>query len=497
MRSFRKNHAACRISACLIAAVAILCAVPSACSAQIHQESTTGSASPAGTSNTAVNRKPNVVIFLTDDQGTLDASCYGAKDLYTPAMDELADTGVRFTQFYAHKVCCPARAMVLTGRYPQRSSVNDWTQGNAKAAKGRNMFLEEVTIAEMLKAAGYQTAIFGKWHLGASPESGPTKQGFDEYFGLRGGFIDNYNHYYLHGEGFHDLYEGNREVFARGKYFPDMMTQRAIQFVDRNKDVPFFMYVAFNIPHYPEQPDKKFDERYKDMKMPRQSYAKMISTTDDRMGLIMAQLQKDHLRDNTLIVFMSDNGFSVEDYTIRSKHHKSGLPEGWNYGANGGGGYAGKWRGHKGTFYEGGIRVPAIISYPAMLPKGEVRDQAATAMDWLPTIAELCGVKLPTAKLDGYTLIPIIRSPSAPSPYKVMYWQWQRSWAVREGDWKLLGRNDKAQHLANLADPQPERKNYLNDKPDIAKRLHALHDEWLTEMQREYAASYPDRTPFF
>ena len=456
-------------------------------------------ASLAGTSRTASNRKPNVVIFLTDDQGTLDANCYGSKDLYTPTMDNLARTGVRFTQFYAHYVCCPTRAMLLTGRYPQRGSVNSWTQGDANWAggKGRNMFREEVTIAEVLKGAGYKTGMFGKWHLGAHRDNGPTEQGFDEYFGNRGGFIHNYNHYFLHGDGFHDLYEGKKEVFAKGKYFPDMMTERALGFVDRNKDVPFFMYVAFNIPHYPEQADKKFDERYKDMKMPRQAYAKMISTTDDRMGMIMARLEKHGLRDNTIIVFMSDNGFSVEDYAIRGKHHKSGLPEGTNYGANGGGGNTGKWRGHKAQFYEGGIRVPAIVSYPSKLPKGAVRGQAATAMDWLPTIAELCGVDLPKANLDGHSLMPIIKSASTPSPYKVMHWQWQWFWAVREGDWKLIGRDGKASHLGNLSDPQPERKNYINDKPDIVKRLQALHDEWLKEVQREYRATYPNRTRFF
>ena len=146
--------------------------------------------------------KPNVVIFFTDDQGTLDANCYGSKDLYTPTMDRLAQTGVRFTQAYSHMVCCPARAMLMTGRFPQRCNVNMWTQGDAKAAKGRNMFREEVTIAEMLKQAGYRTGLFGKWHLGAHLDHGPTEQGFDEFIGLRGGFIDNYNHYFLHGNGF-------------------------------------------------------------------------------------------------------------------------------------------------------------------------------------------------------------------------------------------------------------------------------------------------------
>ncbi|MBD3676043.1 MAG: sulfatase-like hydrolase/transferase, partial [Planctomycetaceae bacterium] len=141
--------------------------------------------------------KPNVVIFFTDDQGTLDANCFGSKDLYTPTMDQLAQDGIRFTQAYAHAVCCPARAMLMTGRYPQRSGVNNWTQGNAKSAPGINMSLDEVTLAEALHDAGYQTALFGKWHLGAHVAYGPTKQGFDEFFGHRGGFIHNYNHFFL------------------------------------------------------------------------------------------------------------------------------------------------------------------------------------------------------------------------------------------------------------------------------------------------------------
>jgi arylsulfatase A-like enzyme len=138
---------------------------------------------------------PNVVILFTDDQGTLDARCYGSTDLITPNIDKLAATGVRFTQAYAHTVCCPARAALMTGRYPQRGGVNNWTQSDMNGPKGINMALEEVTLAEVLKAAGYRTALFGKWHLGAHRDFGPKKQGFDEFFGIRDGFIDNHNHF--------------------------------------------------------------------------------------------------------------------------------------------------------------------------------------------------------------------------------------------------------------------------------------------------------------
>ncbi|MBT5690244.1 MAG: sulfatase-like hydrolase/transferase, partial [Opitutae bacterium] len=222
----------------------------------------------------ADTRKPNVVILFTDDQGTIDANCYGSKDLITPNIDKLAATGVRFTQAYAHTVCCPARAALLTGRHPQRGGVRHWTQGDMNGPKGINMALEEVTLAEVLKSVGYRTALYGKWHLGAHRDFGPKKQGFDEFFGIRDGFIDNYNHYFLHGNGFHDLYEGITPVESNGKYFPEMMTHRCLEFIEENKDRPFFLYAPFNIPHYPEQAPRKFAEPFMDMKdAARRSYA--------------------------------------------------------------------------------------------------------------------------------------------------------------------------------------------------------------------------------
>lgn len=429
----------------------------------------------------AEDRRPNVVILFTDDQGTLDAGCYGAKDLYTPHMDRLAKTGVRFTQAYAHTVCCPARAMLLTGRHPQRCNVNSWQQGDAKGPPGLNMFLSETTIAEVLKTAGYRTGLFGKWHLGAAYTNGPTRQGFDEFFGIRDGFIDNYNHFFLHGSGYHDLYRGTTEVFARDQYFPDLMTAEAVRFIDGNHNRPFFLYVPFNIPHYPEQADKKFDERYQDLPEPRRSYAKILSTTDDRMGRILDRLKQHQLEKNTIVIFMSDNGYSSEDYQIKVDKHTSGYPKGHNYGANGGGGNTGRWRGHKGQFFEGGIRVPAVIRYPDKLPQGLVRDQVITACDWFPTILDLCRIKNPAGKLDGASLLPIINE-NADTHHQVMHWQWQKRWAVREGNWKLIQNRGKM-FLGNLADDQPEAKNYASEKPALVTRLTTLHTAWAKEVK--------------
>ena len=436
--------------------------------------------------------KPNVVILLTDDQGTLDARCYGSADLFTPNIDRLAATGVRFTQAYAHTVCCPSRAALLTGRHPQRGGVRFWTQGDMHGKDGINMALEEVTLAEALKPAGYRTALFGKWHLGAHRDFGPRKQGFDEFFGLRGGFIDNYNHFFLHGTGFYDLYEGTAEVRAVGEYFPGMMVRRALEFLDRNKEGPFFLYVPFNIPHYPEQPLARFQERYKDLEDPaRRSYAAMISTTDHYIGLILDRLEALGLRERTIVIFMSDNGHSEETGNrIRVDDHKSGLARGHFYGASGGGN-TGTWIGQKGTFLEGGLRVPAIVSYPAKLPRGAVRDQVVTIMDWFPTVLELCDIRPePGApRLDGHSLLPVIASADAPSAYgDTLHYAWGNDWMVRDGDWKLIGDVNRDGGLVratlhNLAADEPEVKDHASERPEIVDRLTRLHEAWVNDVQ--------------
>jgi arylsulfatase A-like enzyme len=440
----------------------------------------------AGTTVVAQETYPNVVIMLTDDQGMLDAGCYGSSDLRTPNIDRLAATGVRFTQAYAHTVCCPSRAALLTGRHPQRSGVHFWTQGDMNAADGINMSLQEVTLAEALKPSGFRTALFGKWHLGAHRDFGPKKQGFDEFFGIRDGFIDNYNHYFLHQSGYHDLYEGTDEVDADGQYFPELMVRRSLRFIEESKDRPFFLYVPFNIPHYPEQALKQYTELYKEMADPtRQSYAAMISTTDHYIGAIVDKLEALDLRENTIVIFMSDNGHSAEtNYRIKGSNHKSGYPDGHFYGASDGGN-TGKWTGHKGNFFEGGIRVPAIISYPAKLPSGEVRDQIVTAMDWYPTVLELCGIQRPTGapSLDGHSLLPMIESATAESGYSVLHFQWGKKWAVREGDWKLVGTEGKPKTtLHRLSGENPELINHANDHAEVVKRLRTLHREWLEEV---------------
>jgi arylsulfatase A-like enzyme len=388
---------------------------------------------------------------------------------------------------------------MLTGRHPQRSGINNWTQNDAHAKeKGINMPLGEVTIAEVLKEQGYSTGLFGKWHLGAAVENGPLEQGFDTFYGFRGGFIDNYVHYFLHGKGFHDLWSNKDEVFERNQYFPSLMTEKAIQFIDENRNQPFFLYAAFNLPHYPEQPDSLFISHSADLDEPRKSYANVVATVDDKIGQIIDKLEELKIRDHTIVFFMSDNGHSTEETMIRFDDHLSGIPKGTNYCANGGGGYTGKWRGAKSSFLEGGIRVPAIISYPGHFPENETRDQIITCMDFLPTICEMTGSKMPDHVLDGYSLLPVIESKNSISSHQVLYFQWRDQWAVREGKWKLIvkGRDTtgkfsthmqkeekmESPYLANLEADHPEEQNYAIEYPEIVERLTKLYTNWAADV---------------
>ncbi|GAC1469754.1 MAG: hypothetical protein NVSMB9_13940 [Isosphaeraceae bacterium] len=422
----------------------------------------------------AGERRPNVILILTDDQGSLDAGCYGARDLRTPGIDALARRGVLFRQFYAAApVCSPSRAGLLTGRYPVRAGMPDnasSTQGEAGMPPG------EVTIAEMLKRSGYATALVGKWHLGYTPKTMPNGQGFDQSFGFMGGCIDNYSHFfYWAGPNRHDLWKNGDEIYHPGRFFPDLMVEEAVGFITAHRDEPFFLYFAMNAPHYPYQGEPEQLARHASLPYPRNLYAAFVATLDERIQRLVAKVDALGLREQTIIIFQSDHGHSTEDR------------------AHGGGGSAGALRGAKFSLFEGGIRVPAIVSWPGHIPEGAVRDQVAHGCDWLPTIASYCTAAPPETDLDGLSLKSVIDSASAPSPHRVLHWQVGRKenvqWAVRRGDWKLIGNprglrageESKSRDpffLSNLADDVSETKNHAQAHPDVARDLLQLHDEW-------------------
>ncbi len=424
-------------------------------------------------------RRPNVILIFTDDQGTIDVNCFGAKDLYTPNLDGLARRGTRFTQFYvAAPVCSPSRAALLTGRCPQRAQL----VGNTSSQKGKpGMPTEQITIAEMMKSAGYATGHVGKWHLGYTRETMPNGQGFDYSFGHMGGCIDNYSHYfYWSGPNLHDLWQNGKEVWRDGEFFGDLMAEECTKFIEKNKDKPFFLYWAINMPHYPLQGREKYRKMYADYDEPRRSYAAFVSTADEKIGQVVDKIDELGLREDTIIIFLSDHGHSEE---IRNNH-------------GGSGGNAGPHRGHKFTLWEGGVRVPAIVSWPGHIPAKAVRGQIAASIDWMPTIAHYCGADVGSHKIDGKNIAPVIASADAPSPHEVLHWQTRNHWAVRKGKWKLVNNGPASTFkgaeipkvktfLANLAEDLSETKNYADANPEIVSQLTALHDEWAKQVEEQ------------
>lgn len=420
--------------------------------------------------NAVAQEKPNVIVILSDDQGTIDLNSFGAHDLVTPNIDRIVNKGVKFTQFYGAPVCSPSRAGLLTGKTPQRAGV----PGNVSSLDiTAGMPGEQYTMAEMFKDGGYKTAHIGKWHLGHSIDKQPNAQGFDYSFGHFVGCIDNFSHFfYWQGPNRHDLYRNGEEIFLDGQYFPDLMVNEAIEFIESNKNNPFFIYYALNTPHYPYQGTPEWLDYYrsKGLTYPRDLYAAFLSTQDERIGQLLDALEKNGLTENTIIVFQSDNGYSVEER------------------AHYGGGSAGIYRGSKFSLFEGGIRVPAAICWPAKLKGGEVRDQMAVNADWMPTLAELCGLKLEKRDLDGISLVPIILDSHQKSNHQ-SGWCWQNgeSWAARIGDWKLLYKPmisgetfapSDSLFLVNLANDPGEKKNIASQYPERIEELQKLYENW-------------------
>jgi len=423
----------------------------------------------------ATTERPNVVVIFTDDQGTLDMGAYGADDLETPHLDALAAEGVRFTQFYsAAPVCSPSRAGLLTGRYPQ-------VAGMPSNAGREGMPQTELTLGNLFQDAGYATALVGKWHLGHTHETTPNRQGFDYFFGHLGGCIDNYSHFfYWGGPNHHDLWENDTEIYRDGEFFQEMVVDEALAWVDGVEAQPFFLYFALNSPHYPYQGTADWLMHYREqgVSYPRDLYNAFVSTMDEAIGRLLDGLRQRGLRENTIVVFQSDHGHSVEER------------------AHFGGGYAGPYRGAKFSLYEGGIRVPAIISWPGRIPSGEVRDQVAHGCDWFPTLTALSGVEMPGVFLNGRSLQGVLHDADASSPHEVLHWEFPPGrWAVREGDWKLMGNpydptleepQPEGAYLYHLRDDPGEQNNLAEERPEVVERM--------MEHRREFEAMIAEQS---
>lgn len=421
-------------------------------------------------------KAPNVIVIVADDLGCHDLGCYGAADLKTPHLDELAASGVRWTNWYSNApVCAPSRGSILTGRYPQRHGIT---------TNGKELSGDQKTIAQILKPAGYATAAIGKWHLGSSEISRPNAKGFDYFYGFHSGCVDFYSHRYYWGEpritNYHDLWRDRTEIFEDGQYLTERITAETTGFIDKHRDRPFFAYVAYNAPHYPMHAPEKYMARFPDLQPERRTYAAMIAAVDDGVGEIRRTLRKHELLDNTLIVFAGDNGATTEK--------RAGL--GANYATAGDNG---KYRGFKFSLFDGGMHVPALMSWPARIPARQTVEEIAMSMDLLPTIAEASGVPLP----GGYTVdgsgVLKTAAERAKSPHEHIAWASSGQEAIRRGDWKLTvgGKThdrspegnkplagDDALFLANLAVDPGETKNLRREQPKITDELSTLLASW-------------------
>jgi len=363
----------------------------------------------------APNAKPNFIVILTDDQGYADVGCYGAAGFETPHLDRMAREGMRFLDFYVgSSVCSPSRAALMTGCYPQRVGLPVVLEANSETG----LSSEEETIPQLLKAAGYATGMFGKWHLGDKPAFLPTRHGFDEYFGLPYS-NDMWPNHPTKKNFFPDLplMEGEKVI----AYNPDQTqlttwyTERAVKFIEKHRDQPFFLYLAHTMPHVPLHVSGKFKG-----KSARGLYGDACMELDWSVGEVLATLKRLGLDERTLVIFTSDNG----PWLTYGEHGGSAKP----------------LRDGKTNTYDGGQRVPCIMRWPGKIPGGRICREIATTMDFLPTLVQLAGAKMPAKLIDGKDIWPLMAAqPGAKSPHRAFFYYnaWQLE-AVRADNWKLV-----------------------------------------------------------
>jgi arylsulfatase A-like enzyme len=438
-------------------------------------------------------RRPNFVVFLSDDQAYCDLGCMGATDLATPNLDALAASGTLLLSWYSNSpVCSPSRASLLTGRYPGNAGVRAILRGHRTAT---GLPREVPTIATALRSIGYRSAMFGKWHLGHAEGSRPHDHGFEEWFGFMAGCVDYYSHIFYFDmevgtDPIHDLWSNGREVWENGRYFTELVTERALDYVRRaaRRDEPFLLYVPWSAPHYPLHAPARYLDRFPDLPPERRIMAAMLAAMDDGIGEIVDELSRLGLREDTFIFFQSDNGPSRE-----TRNWLDGRTDPY-YGSRC------SLKGHKFSLFEGGIRSPAIASWPGRIPPAQRVAEHGAAMDVFPTFLRAAGGLSERYELDGVDVLPMIAD-DAPSPHGDLYWEMGRQTAIRRGQWKLVlngqlvesDRTDRpieepqdAVFLADLAVDPDERHNLRERHPDLTADLRNAAEAWRARIEARW-----------
>ena len=412
-------------------------------------------------SSAAKASRPNIIFILADDLGWGDLSCYGRPDYRTPNIDLLALQGTKFTDAYsASAVCTPTRCGYITGRYPARFKIG---LEEPLIATNSTVGLEpnHPTIASLLKQSGYDTALIGKWHLGFRPEWGPNAHGFDEFFGILAGAGD----YFLHknGLGQPDLYE-NLTPVERNGYLTDLLTERAVNYVKKPRSGPFFLSLHYTAPHWPWQGPKGGEQINFSDKVPEHAamasggslklYAQMMKSLDDGVGRVMQSIKAAGIEKNTLVIFTSDNGGERFSYQ-------------WPFS------------GKKGELLEGGIRVPALVRWPGVVPANRLTQQMAITMDWTATIIAAAKASAGPS-FDGIDLLPVIKGTSAVTD-RTFFWRIYSQDAVRDGKWKYV-RDGEVRKLFDLSLDQHEQADFSKKRPEVLQRLMSEFNKWNDQM---------------
>ncbi len=423
-------------------------------------------------------RPPNFIVILADDLGYGDTGPYGGTRNRTPHIDQLAREGLRFTDFHSNgPMCTPTRAALLTGRYQNRLGR---AFESPLGADDKGLPADQVTLAEALAEAGYVSGAYGKWHLGRFPPYLPTSHGFEEFWGLGSGDGDHHSH--IDRSGRKDWWHNEQTEMEEG-YSVDLITNHSIDFIERNKDRPFFLYVPHLAIHFPWQGPG--DEGYRaeggdyhnltklgyfdEDKDPSGKVKEMVEAIDGSVGRIVESVKANGLAENTLIVFTSDNGGYL---TYEGGYH--------NVSSNG------PLRGQKTQVYEGGIRVPAIASWPGRIAPG-VADDLTASFDLFPTFLELAGLGERTdLKLDGVSLAPLLLDGEA-LPSRTLFWRMRDRRAVRRGPWKLVAVGEAAPELYNLAEDIGESADLAADQPELAGQLLSELQAWESDVEPETA----------
>jgi arylsulfatase A-like enzyme len=420
------------------------------------------------------SRPPNIVFFLADDLGYADVACYGRPDLRTPNIDQITAKGIRFLQAYANSAVCTAtRTALITGRYQYRLRVGleEPLAGNPDVG----LPPDHPTLPSLLRKAGYGTTLLGKWHLGVLPKFGPLQSGYDHFYGFRGGAVDYYSHA---AAGKEDLWDGDVQVHQVG-YLTELLGRRAVETINSyaKSRQPFLISLHFNAPHWPwEAPGDEAESQR--LAQPgsggifdldggsQKTYQGMIEAMDQQIGRVLQALDANHLTENTIVIFTSDNG---------------------------GERFADTWpfTGKKTELLEGGLRIPAVISWPGRIPQGQTTDQVSISMDWVPTLLAAAGAAPdPAYPSDGMNLLPVLTQNAAPVPRK-LFWRYKANAqrAARDGDYKFLKILDNT-FLFNVVEDPLERANLKERQKDTYRRLTREWYDWNATMLPEIRESY-------